>query len=183
MESMLSSSSLYLTLARAQYLIGFDKLLVGRLPKLLISAMEPRLAMLNQRKVTVHHWAKDLSCLLLLFTHRQWTYRNCTVHYKPSEGKSVAEHTLVNDQVQSLLQLPSVSLPQQHQHSLTKEDRAALLGGTTAAKQFWIAEIQSALAEAAQLCRLKNVEYKRGTIRKHKLSQTWRYHSCIIAII
>ena len=168
MESLVSSFSPYLSLAQAQDLIGFDNLLVGRLPKILISAMEPILATLNQRKVTIHRWSKELSRQLLLFTHRQWTYRNSTVHYKPSEGKSVAEHELVHDQVEALLHLSPVSLPPQHRYLLTKEDRPALLGGTTAAKQFWIAEIQSALAEAALLRRLKKVKYKRGTIRKRR---------------
>ena len=64
------------------------------------------------------------------------------------------------------ISLDGSQLPPQHWHLLTKEDRTALLGGTTAAKQFWIVEIQSALAEAALLQRMKKVKYKRGTIRK-----------------
>eukprot|EP00956_Cyclotella_meneghiniana_P025491 scaffold53356_cov47-Cyclotella_meneghiniana.AAC.4 len=107
MESLTPLHSPYLTLAQAQDLIGFDNLLVGRLPKVLINIMSPILTMRNQRKVTIDRWAKDLSRHLLLFTHRQWAYRNSTAHYKPSEGKTVAEHTMVNEQVRSLLQLPS----------------------------------------------------------------------------
>eukprot|EP00956_Cyclotella_meneghiniana_P004596 scaffold5670_cov42-Cyclotella_meneghiniana.AAC.1 len=134
--------------------------------------MSPILTMRNQRKVTIDRWAKDLSRHLLLFTHRQWTYRNSTVHYKPSEGKTVAEHTMVDEQVRSLLQLSPILLPPQHRYLLTTENRTTLLQGTTAAKQFWIAEIQSALAEGALSRRMKRIKCKRGTIRVRRNGRT-----------
>ena len=165
MESLLPHNSSLITLAQAQDLIGFDNLLVGRLPKLLITTMEPILASLNNRKFTIHRWAQELSRQLLLFTHRQWSYRNSTAHYKPSEGKTVAEHELVDEQVRSLLLLPPSSLPFQHRHLLAQDQTKSLLHGTTTAKQFWIADIHSALAEAALFRRLKRTKYKKGIVR------------------
>ena len=103
-----------------------------------------------------------------MFTHRQWTYRNATAHYKPSEGKTVEEHTLIDQQVRSLQNLPISSLLRHHRHLITKEDFRKLLNGPTIAKQFWIAEVQSSLAEAALLCRLKKVNYSRGIIMKRR---------------
>ena len=150
MESLLPHHSPFLTLAQAQDLIGFDNLLVGCLPKLLIRTMEPMLASLINRKFTIHRWAQELSRQLLLFTHRQWSYRNSTAHYKPSEGKTVAEHELVDDQVKSLLLLPLSSLPPQHRHLLAQDQTKSLLRGTTTAKQFWIANVHSALADKIQ---------------------------------
>eukprot|EP00956_Cyclotella_meneghiniana_P024034 scaffold47931_cov126-Cyclotella_meneghiniana.AAC.2 len=183
MEPLTPPHSPYLTLAQAQDLIGFDNLLVGRLPKLLITTMKPKLALLNQRKLTIDRWAKDLSCHLLLFTHRQWTYRNSTVHYKPSEGKTVAEHTMVLDeQVRSLLQLSPLLLPPQHSHLLTTEDRTTLLQGTTSSKQFWIADIQSALAEAALSRRMKRIKYKRGTVRIRRNGRTINVSSILSSL-
>eukprot|EP00956_Cyclotella_meneghiniana_P036091 scaffold121288_cov49-Cyclotella_meneghiniana.AAC.1 len=172
MESLTPPHSPYLTLAQAQDLIDFDNLLVGRLPKALINIMSPILTLRNQRKVTIDRWAKDLSRHLLLFTHRQWTYRNSTVHYKPSEGKTVAEHTMVDEQVRSLLQLSPILLAPQHRYLLTEENRTTLLQGTTSAKQFWIAEIQSALAEGALSRRMKRIKYTRGTIRIRRNGRT-----------
>lgn len=168
MESLLPTFSPYLTLAQAQDLIGFDNILVGRLPTQLITIMTPILASLNHRSFTCNKWAKELSRQLLLFTHRQWTYRNCTVHYKPSEGKTVAEHTLVDEQVRSLRQLPPSSLLPHHRHLLTLENFTLLLQGSTTAKQFWIAEVQASLAEAALVRRLKRVKYRRGTIKRRR---------------
>ena len=112
--------------------------------------MEPMLASLINRKFTIHRWAQELSRQLLLFTHRQWSYRNSTAHYKPSEGKTVAEHELVDDQVKSLLLLPLSSLPPQHRHLLAQDQTKSLLRGTTTAKQFWIANVHSALADKIQ---------------------------------
>eukprot|EP00956_Cyclotella_meneghiniana_P013316 scaffold19184_cov46-Cyclotella_meneghiniana.AAC.6 len=179
MESLTPLHSPYLTLAQAQDLIDFDNLLVGRLPKLLINTMKSKLALLNRRKLTIDCWAKDLSRHLLLFTHRQWTYRNSTVHYKPSEGKTVAEHTMVDEQVRSLLQLSPIL---QHRYLLTEENRTTLLQGTTSAKQFWIADIQSALAEAALSRRIKRIQYKRGSVRIRRNGRTINVSSLISSL-
>ena len=175
MESMLSSSSPYITLVRAQDLIGFDNLLVGRLPELLIiisARMEPRLAMLNQRKVTVHAGLR---------TSPACSSSSLTVNGHTEIVQCITEHTLVNDQVQSLLQLPSVSLPQQRRHLLTKEDIAALLGGTTATKKFWIAEIQSALAEAALLRGTWNTREERSESANMEIS--FSYHRYYLVLL
>ena len=168
MESLLPPHSPYSLVAQAQDLIGFDNLLVGRLPNILSSTMEPVLEALNRRGVSSSKWAKDLSRQLLLFTHRQWTYRNTTVHYKPSEGKTVAEHEAIDQQVRSLRHLPVNTLLPHHRHLLNKEDFTKLLSGSTTAKQFWIAEVQSSLAEAALIRRLKRVKYRRGTTVKKR---------------
>eukprot|EP00956_Cyclotella_meneghiniana_P030959 scaffold79802_cov23-Cyclotella_meneghiniana.AAC.1 len=134
--------------------------------------MEPVLEALNRRGVSSSKWAKDLSRQFLLFTHRQWTYRNTTVHYKPSEGKTVAEHEAIDQQVRSLQHLPLNTLLPHHRHLLNKEDFTKLLSGTTTAKQFWVAEVQSSLAEAALMRRLKRVKYRRGTVVKKRHNRT-----------
>lgn len=80
MESLLPPHSPNSLIAQSQDLIGFDNLLVGRLPKVLIETMDPILEALNRRSVNSNKLAKELSCQLLLFTHRQWTYWITTVH-------------------------------------------------------------------------------------------------------
>jgi len=55
-----------------------------------------------------------------------------------------------------------------HRYLLNKEDFTKLLSGSTTAKQFWIAEVQSSLAEAALIRRLKRVKYRRGTVVKKR---------------
>ena len=83
------------------------------------------------------------------FTHRQWTYRNNITHYKPSEGKTVSEHEKIDQQVLDLMQLDPSELPLHHQHLLIRENFDKLGASSTTAKQFWIADVSSALHEAA----------------------------------
>eukprot|EP00956_Cyclotella_meneghiniana_P008550 scaffold11579_cov40-Cyclotella_meneghiniana.AAC.15 len=56
-----------------------------------------------------------------------------------------------------------------HRYLITAEDFNKLLSGSTTAKQFWIAEVQSSLAEAVLMCRLKRAKYRRGAVvnRRH----------------
>lgn len=151
-------------LAAIQDAIGFDNLLVGRLPKMLLPLVQPSLRLSNRRGLTPNYWAKNFSYQLLLFTHKQWVYRNSTVHYKPSEGKTVQEHEIIDQHIQSLLQLdPESLLP--HHRSLLSDKHARLLGSATSAKkQFWIAEVQAALNESAIVLRLKRKKGKTETI-------------------
>ena len=168
MSSLVHPSSPMYCFAKCQDAIGFDNLLVGQLPRTLISYMTPILRKASKRGISVDLWAKNFAVELLLFTHRQWTYRNSVVHYKPSEGKTVSEHEMVDAHVRSLMTLSPSELPSQHRHLLTKENFQRLGAGSTTNKQFWIAEIQSALAEAAITKRLKRKKYKRTRIRiKH----------------
>eukprot|EP00956_Cyclotella_meneghiniana_P036730 scaffold129731_cov22-Cyclotella_meneghiniana.AAC.1 len=96
MSSLTHSTSPFYELASTQDQLGFDNLIVGRLPRPLIQVMTPILAKLNRRGQSPDLWARKLSLELLLFTHKQWTYRNTVKHYTPSEGKTVAEHNHID---------------------------------------------------------------------------------------
>lgn len=84
---LITTNSPFYAIAKAQDFIGFDNLLLGRLPRALVSYMSPILARSAHRGFTADIWAWKLSIAieLLLFTHRQWTYRNTTTHFKPPE--------------------------------------------------------------------------------------------------
>ena len=142
-------SSPYHPLATDQDLIGFDNLIVGRTPQVLLDTMQPTLQLINRQGYTVEHWAKEFAKQLLLFTHRQWTHHNNITHYKPSEGKTVSEHERIDEQVKDLMKLDPSELPIQHQHLLLKENFSKLGASSTTAKQFWIADVSAALHEAA----------------------------------
>eukprot|EP00956_Cyclotella_meneghiniana_P022378 scaffold42322_cov25-Cyclotella_meneghiniana.AAC.2 len=128
--------------------------------------MRPKLAILNQRKLTIDGWAKNLSRHLLLFIHRQWTYRNSTVHYKPSEGKTVAEHTMVDEQIRSLLQLSPV-LYYHHNTAISSQKKIVPLYSKAQRQQSssGLLKYNLPLAEGALSRRMKRIKYKRGTIR------------------
>ena len=41
---------------------------------------------------TAESWATGLMERLIKITHRQWLYRNSTVHFKSKDGRTLAEH-------------------------------------------------------------------------------------------
>lgn len=156
-------------LAAKQDAIGFDNLIIGRLPKALLPLVKPSLQQANRRGLTPQYWAKNLAYELILFTHKQWTYRNGTVHYKPSEGKTVKEHQTIDEHVKSLLTLPHDSLLPHHRHLLSPACARQLGRGTSTAKQFWIAEVQAALNETHII---HSLQKKNCTAKKEKVYVT-----------
>ena len=166
MASQVSESSPLYAIAKIQDSIGFDNLLVGRLPKALLTHISPHHNSLNRRGVSPEIWAKKFSTQLILFTHKQWTHRNGVVHYKPSENMTVSEHQAIDDHLQALISLSPTALPPHHRHLLLNEDFRELGAGSSTAKLFWIADVQSALAEAAINDKLQNLRPKRTKIKK-----------------
>jgi hypothetical protein len=86
-------------ITRIQDGIGFDNLLVGRLPRILVNHMAPILNAKDIRGVSAEIWAQKLSRELIVFTHKQWTYRNGVVHYTPSENMTVSEHEAIDNHI------------------------------------------------------------------------------------
>jgi hypothetical protein len=144
--------------------------------------MSPILRRLNKRGLTSDLWAQKLSRELILFTHRQWSYRNSTVNYKPSEGKTVQEHDAINSHVRSLLSLDPFLLPRHHRHLLLQKDLHALNSGTSTSKQFWKAEVTTALAEAALMKKLRKKRYKRSVICVVRNNRTLLVNSVISSL-
>lgn len=168
----LPPNSPFLQIAQDLETIGLDNTLVGRIPSSLIEFMSPVLLSTNKRGLSSDLWARNLAKQLLLFTHRQWIHRCTITHYKPSEGKTVAEHDLVNEQVKSLLSLSPLNFLPQHRHLITSQDFLKLGSSSTSSKQLWIAEVESALTEASLWKQLKRrsskvkitrVKVKRGS--------------------
>jgi hypothetical protein len=168
MTSFLDRSSPYYSLAETQDRLGFDNLIVGRIPKLLVQLMTPIISNLQRQGTTPTLWARKFSRELLLFTHKQWTYRNSIKNFTPSEGKTVLEHERIDQQVQSLLQLKPSQLLPHLQHLISPKTAAYLSNTTSLNKQFWIADVESALNETALVLRLK---------RKSCISKTFMIHA------
>jgi hypothetical protein len=155
-DSINSHSPLHIY-ATDQDNLGFDNLLVGRIPISLLSLMRSHLSRLSHRAPSAEVWSHKFTqeLLLFLFSHRQWTYRNGVKHFQPSEGLTVQEHNLIHQRVQSLFALPSSRLLPQHRHLLSPTLAHKLGSSSTTHKQFWIAEMQSALDQAAITLHLK----------------------------
>jgi hypothetical protein len=58
-------------------------------------------------------------------------------------------HEAIDEQLQSLLSLTPNDILPQHRHLLTAENFTDLASGPSAEKLYWMAEVRSALDEAA----------------------------------
>jgi len=93
------------------------------------------------------HWCNGLILQLLQITHRQWTFRNGTVHLKGPDGLTAAQQRSLACKCEALLWTdPS---------TLLSEDRYLLdvnfedLGeGSASARQMWLAEMDAARCAA-----------------------------------
>ena len=79
---------------------------------------------------------------------------------------TISEHQAIDEQMRALISLPLTALPPHHRHLLLSEDFRELGAGFSTAKLFWIADVQSALAEAAINDKLQNLRPKRTKIKK-----------------
>ena len=52
---------------------------------------------------TAKSWATGLTERLIKITHRQWLYRNSTVHFKSKDGRKLAEHEMTKNKIEKLL--------------------------------------------------------------------------------
>jgi hypothetical protein len=79
--------------------------------------------------------------------HRQWTYRNQTIHYKARNGLTERQQIKIMQQCEALLWTdPSILLPSDRR--LLELDFEALGNGPAVDRQLWISEMESAVAAA-----------------------------------
>eukprot|EP00956_Cyclotella_meneghiniana_P007750 scaffold10339_cov41-Cyclotella_meneghiniana.AAC.6 len=111
--------------------LGFRNLLEGRIPKMFYDV---RLADIKRRHLSKHagHWCNGLILQLLQITHRQWTFRNGTVHIKGPDGLSPRQTAALSAADRYLLEL----------------DFDDLGDGSSASRQMWISEMEAAAAAA-----------------------------------
>jgi hypothetical protein len=146
MLSFCLPNSVYCQLAHLHDQIGYDNFLEGWICKLFRSMRQWDI---SNRKLRKHagHWCNGLVLHLLQITHRQWTYRCQTVHYKGADGLTKEQqHKIMRDCEDLLWTDPSILLP---------EDRSLLcvafesLGNSPAImRQLWISEMEAATAVA-----------------------------------
>jgi hypothetical protein len=90
---------------------------------------------------------------LLGLTHKQWLFRNARTHIRLLEWKSKSEHDNIMDQVGRLLFTdPTLLLPQ---HIYLLELNFKKLGaGSTTNRQYWLANLESAVKAFQQTTRI-----------------------------
>ena len=146
MYSICRPNSPYLQLAEMQDILGFQNLVEGRISFLYLTMRQWDI---TRRKLGKHaaHWCNGLILHLLQITHRQWSYRNQTVHYKARNGLTERQQLKIMRQCEALLWTdPSILQPADRQ--LLDLDFEALGDGPAVDRQLWISEMESAVAAA-----------------------------------
>ena len=93
------------------------------------------------------HWCNGFILHLLQITHRQWTFRNQTVHYKACDGLTAAQQDKIMSKCESLLWTdPSLLLTEDR--SLLDLDFETLGNAPAIDRQIWIEEVEAAYCAA-----------------------------------
>ena len=92
MLSPTSRHSRYTQLALLVDQLGFRNFMEGRIPKLLVALCQEDISRRHLRK-HAGHWGNGLILHLLQITHRQWTFRNGTVHFRNPDHLTRSQQT------------------------------------------------------------------------------------------
>ncbi len=142
--------------------LGWDNFMEGRICTQFFQLQAQTLTQ-NSSKWTIRAWSSQFIKRVLNITHRQWLYRNARIHIKLVDGLTEPEHQQIIHLVHNLLNTDPNDLLPQHRHLLQK-DFQQLGEGSALDRQYWIADMQSALQTANIVLRRKG--------RKRRASST-----------
>jgi hypothetical protein len=144
MLSLCRPGSPYRQLATMQDLLGYRNFLEGRITALYHSERQLYISAQHLRK-HAGHWCKGFIQRLLQITHRQWTYRNRTIHYKDKDGLTAAQQEKIVKECEDFLWTDPMSLLPEDR-DLLEMDFEALGESNAEARYIWLSEMQAAKA-------------------------------------
>ena len=106
---------------------------------------------------------------LLNITHKQSIFRNSKKHFRGEGGLTAAESQSIFDQVKELMHTDPDKLLPKHKH-LMSEDFRALGEGAARHRQYWIANMETAIAAARHVQRGSVVNGSMPQFMRHKQS-------------
>ena len=127
--------------------LGWDNFVEGRLFRHLVVIQRQHLKSVDSY-LTAESWIIGLMERLLQLTHRQWSMRNAKVHFKRSDGRTIAQHERILSRVCDLLCTDPLDLEEEDRY-LLDEDFEALSSASDDCKETWIANMEAALSYAA----------------------------------
>ena len=123
--------------------LGWDNFVEGRISKSLVHLQRQYLSTISTY-TKINTWASGLMRQLLILTHQQWVYRNCTVHFK-RDGRTLPQHKDILRKVNFLLHTnEDMLLPADR--DLLHIDAAQLGKGPAIVQDRWIANMNSAIS-------------------------------------
>jgi hypothetical protein len=99
--------------------LGWDCLLEGRIPHVLIETIHPMLHQYSPRG-SVDLWGAKLIKSLISITHKQWLYRNSDVHHA-IDGLSSQQQQELTERIRELLKVKKNTLLERHKHFMDVE--------------------------------------------------------------
>ena len=152
MSSLLNSSSpYYYPLAISQDKLGFLNFIENRISKLFQSFRQQDITRRHLRR-HAPHWSRGLALRLTQIVHRQWTYRNQTIHYKALDGLTEQQQLRIMRDCERLLWTdPSLLL--EKDRTLLDMDFEDLGSGPAIARQTWISEMDAAIMRRQKVSR------------------------------
>ena len=126
--------------------LGWDNFLQGRVARKLFLLVKESLCAAGSR-MRLQTWSKFFLRHLINITHRQWLYRNARIHIRKLEGKTEREHTRIMEEVRDMMLVDPSDLLPCHRH-LLRQDYERLGEGTTVDRQYWLAQMTSAVSAA-----------------------------------
>ena len=146
MTSYAVAGSPFAVLARRHDRLGWKNFLEGRI----VTDWEELQARHYRRfglQRSSKRWARGLVQRLLQITHRQWTYRNSTVHIKTHDNLTEAQHHALLQRCEDLLWTDPDQLLA-GDADLLSVDFEALGSGPAVDRQLWAEEMESSIAAA-----------------------------------
>ena len=119
--------------------------------------------------LSMKSWSCQFIQKVLNITHRQWLYRNARIHIRLVENMTQLDHNKVKNRVLDLLGTDPEDLLPQHQ-SLLHQDIFQLGKGPTTDRQYWVAQMESAIAASTCLKRKRTTSTSSSSVHKKSRS-------------
>ena len=149
LSSLISPSSPFSLLARFHDRLGWDNFLEGRISTLWVEMRHHEVESDNLQ-TTAEYWAKGLIRRLIQIIHRQWIYRNSTVHMKVKGGLTQTQHDHLMNTIEDYLHVDPMSLLPEDRSLLTI-DFDALAAAPPGHQETWAAEMETAVSAAGHI--------------------------------
>ena len=140
--------------------LGWTNFIEGRVLTLFVQHQRDYLRD-RDRYMTAETWVVGLMEHLIKIVHRQWLYRNATVHYTGKDGRTIKKHDQIMKRISDLLWTDPDDLLDDNA-ALLNEDFEGLGKSSATNKELWVASMEAALLAADHLKRAKR---KHGDMR------------------
>jgi len=142
MGDIVEASPTYIAFSEIHDTLGWDNFVEGRISESLVKLQGSYLRSIDTY-VNLSTWASGLMRQPLLLTHRQWKYRNATVHYK-ADGQPLPRHEQILEIITNLIDTDeTLLLPDDR--DLLHIDFEQLGDGPTIDQERWISNMNTAI--------------------------------------